>query len=339
MSRSLDKDLLAHLKADDPNKVFRDISTVLTGLPEDNALLEIEFLGKEYPLEPGTSYLRDGLAVGIPKLRLAQAFFVARQILQNHHRGSPIPHDEFLAATAVLLLMDPEHLTAANARKRLLVSALERSSPDKSALRREKQFVDSLLTSRLHRHTKSPTLWSHRRWLLHLSAVHGVSVDIQRDIKSIVMIAGERHPRNYTAWHHARILLGHHPRPAELVAIDVKEFCLRNHTDISGWSFLSYAIFAIEAEEHRRKICSLILADVLKITDSLGWTNESVWVFLRNIATEELVSQQQFESFLAVNKKLASATPRDSDRWRTLDRARRWGEEHRLSTASSLADT
>ncbi|KAI1781149.1 hypothetical protein F4818DRAFT_30186 [Hypoxylon cercidicola] len=338
MSRSLDKDLLDRLKADDPNNVFRDISTVLTNLPADNGLLEIEFLGKEYPLASGTSYLRDGLAVGIPKLRLAQAFFVARQILQNHHDGRPAPHNEMLAATAVLLLMDPEHLTAANVRKRLLISTLE-TSPDNSALKREKQFVDSLLTSRLHRHTKSPTLWSHRRWLLHLFAAHGVSIDIQHDIKSIVMIAGERHPRNYTAWHHARILLGHQPRPAELVAIDVKEFCLRNHTDISGWSFLSYAICAIEAEERRRETCSLIIADVLRITDSLGWTNESVWVFLRNIATAELVSQQQFESFLAVNKKLASITPKESDRWRTLDGARRWCEEYRLPTVSNLADT
>ncbi|KAI6092696.1 hypothetical protein F4821DRAFT_223047 [Hypoxylon rubiginosum] len=339
MSRSLDKDLLAHLKADDSNKVFGDISTLLTDLPTESGLLEIEFLGKEYPLAPGTSYLRDGLAVGIPKLRLAQAFFVARQILQNRLDGGSVPHNEMLAATAVLLLMDPEHLTAANIRKRLLVSALERSGPDKSALRQEKQFVDSLVTSRLHRHTKSPTLWSHRRWLFHLFAAHGISIDIQHDIKSIVMIAGERHPRNYTAWHHARILLGHYPKAAELVAIDVKEFCLRNHTDISGWSFLSYAIFGIEAEERRRDICSLILADVLKIADSLGWINESVWVFLRNITTAELVNQQQFESCLAVNKKLASVTPKESDRWRSLDSARRWCEEHRLPTVSNLADT
>ncbi|KAI1766577.1 hypothetical protein GGR53DRAFT_464252 [Hypoxylon sp. FL1150] len=339
MSRSLDKDLLAHLKADDPDKVFRDISTLLTDLPADGGLLEIEFLGREYPLASGTSYLRDGLAVGVPKLRLAQAFFVARQILQNHLDGDHTPHSKLMAATAVLLLMDPEHLTAANVRKRLLVSALESSGPDNSALRQEKQFVDSLVTSRLHRHTKSPTLWSHRRWLIRLFEVHGIPLDIQRDIKSIVMIAGERHPRNYTAWHHARILLRHHPESAQLVAIDVKEFCLRNHADISAWSFLSYAISAIEAEERRREVCSLILADVLKIADSLGWTNESVWVFLRNITTADVVGQQQLESFLVVNKKLASVTPRESDRWRILDSARRWCEEHRPPTIINLANT
>ncbi|KAI0181349.1 hypothetical protein GGR52DRAFT_31106 [Hypoxylon sp. FL1284] len=345
MSRSLDRDVLAHLKADDPNKAFRDISTLLTELPADDGLLEIEFLGREYPLAPGTSYLRDGLAVGVPKLRLAQAFFVARQMLQNYHDGNTASDDELLAATAVLLLMDPEHLTAANTRKRLLMSTLDKRGADESAepaeaaLRREKQFVDSLLTSRLHRHTKSPVLWSHRRWLCLLFAAHGVPIDIRRDIKSIVMTAGERHPRNYTAWHHARILLRYDSLDAELVATDVKEFCLRNHTDISGWSFLGYAICAIEVEERRRTTCSVILADVLSITESLGWTNESVWVFLRNMVTAELVDQQQFESFLAVNQKLASVTPRDNDRWRILDGARRWCEDHRLPHIQDLADT
>ncbi|KAI1397785.1 hypothetical protein F4819DRAFT_64503 [Hypoxylon fuscum] len=338
MSRSLDKDLLPQLKYDDPNKVFKDISTTLADLPDDE-LLEIEFIGKEFPLEKGANYFRDGSTVGVPKLRLVQAFFVARQILQRYQENSSTNSDNVVAATSVLLLMDPEHLTAANTRKRFLLSTLETNRMAEPALRREKQFVDSLLTSRLHRHTKSPTLWSHRRWLLHVFAAHDVSVDLQHDIKSIVMIAGERHPRNYTAWNHARFLLDRSPSLAEPVATDVKEYCLRHHTDISSWSFLSYAVSNIDDGECRHKICASIIADILGIADSFQWTNESVWVFLRNIAATELVSQQQFESFLAVNKKLASATPKGSDQWRTLDNARLWCEKHRLPTSSKLADT
>ncbi|KAI2634199.1 hypothetical protein GGS26DRAFT_35995 [Hypomontagnella submonticulosa] len=327
MSRSLDKDLLAHLKADDPNRVYKDISTVLTDLPDDE-LLEIEFLGKSHPLESGVNYLRDGPAVAIPKLRLAQAFFVARQILQNYQEGgSSMNGSDVNAATTVLLLMDPEHLTAANTRKRLLMTTLEMSKPNELILRREKQFVDSLLTSRLYRHAKSPTLWSHRRWLLRLFTANGLVVDPQQDIKNVVMIAGIRHPRNYPAWHHARSLLDRCPRLAGSIAIDVKEFCLKNHTDISSWSFLIYAVSKIEDGDCRCNTSSLILADVISITDSLHWTNETVWVFLRNMIATNPVYKQQYESFLAVNKRLASAVPEDSDQWRTLDTARYWCEK------------
>ncbi|KAI1388744.1 uncharacterized protein F4822DRAFT_255661 [Hypoxylon trugodes] len=337
MTRSLDKDILAHLKADDLNRIYEDISTLLTDQPE-NELLEIEFLGKSHPLQPGVNYLRDGTAVAIPKLRLAQAFFVARQKLKGYQNSGSINDSKIGHATAVLLLMDPEHLTAANTRKRLLISTLEGNGPHESILRREKQFVDSLLTSRLHRHTKSPVLWSHRRWLLHLFVAHDVFVDPQHDIKNIVMVAGTRHPRNYTAWHHARFLLDRHPTFAEPVAIDVKDFCLKNHTDISCWSFLVHAICKIENKENRTKLCSSIVAEVLHISDSLRWTNESVWVFLRSIAVTGLIGDQQFESFLAINEKLVSITPEDSSQWRTLEGARRWCEKYRLSSESNVAE-
>ncbi|KAI0378297.1 hypothetical protein F5Y04DRAFT_152899 [Hypomontagnella monticulosa] len=327
MSRSLDKDLLARLKADDPNVVYKDISTILTDVT-DGELLEIEFLGRSHPLEPGVNYLKDGPAIAIPKLKLAQAFFVARRILQKYQEGDHMKATDVIVATAVLLLMDPEHLTAANTRKRLLVSILETSKPDESTLRREQQFVDSLLTSRLYRHAKSPTLWSHRRWLLGLLTANGIIIDPQQDINSIVMVAGIRHPRNYPAWHHARFLLDHCPRLAGTIAVDVKEFCLKNHTDISSWSFLIYAVSKIEDRDSRCKVSSSIFADVLSITDSLRWTNETVWVFLRNMMAANPVYKQQFESFFAVNKKLASTVPEDGDQLRTLDNARYWCEKY-----------
>ncbi|KAI2610983.1 protein prenylyltransferase [Hypoxylon fragiforme] len=338
MSRSLDKDLLDHLKADDLDKVYKDISTVLTDLP-DNELLEIEFLGKSHPLQPGVNYLKDGTAVAIPKLRLVQAFFVARQTLQGPQKGSPIARCELMGATTVLLLMDPEHLTAANTRKRLLISALNDSEPDELALRREKQFVDSLLTSRLYRHAKSPTLWSHRRWLLRLFAARGVRVDLQHDIRNVVMVAGIRHPRNYPAWHHARFLMSHRTISAENIVGDVKEFCLKNHTDTSSWSFLSYAIGGIKSEESQRQISSSIFTEVLQITDSLRWKNESVWIFLRDLATTGFISDQLFELFLSVNKNLASTTPKGNDQWRTLDSASRWCEMYRPLAKPNIADT
>ncbi|KAI5862361.1 protein prenylyltransferase [Durotheca rogersii] len=332
MSRSLDKGILASLEAENPKPAYNDISSLLTGMSEGE-LLEIELLGKSHPLQPGINYLRDGTAVAIPKLRLFQAFFVARQMLDDYrNKDNLVGSYEAQAATTVVLLTDPEHLTAANTRKRLLASSiLEAGSPDVGALlRREKQFVDSLLTSRLYRHAKSPTLWSHRRWLLRQFAAHGVVVDPRHDIKNIIMVAGTRHPRNYPAWHHARFLLGCHPQFAAPVATDVKEFCLRNHADISSWSFLGSVIGAIGSRETRCQMGSSFLTEILQITDSLRWKNESVWVFLRSVATAEFVSEGQFESILAVNKRLASVTPKDDDQWRILDSARRWCDANRI---------
>ncbi|KAI8960508.1 protein prenylyltransferase [Daldinia sp. FL1419] len=337
MSRSLDKDLLAHLEADDLHEIYKDLSTVLTNLRE-NELLEIEFLGKSHPLQPGVNYLRDGTAVAIPKLRLAQAFFVARQLLQAYHRDSAVKSSEIMAATAVLLLMDPEHLTAANTRKRLITSSLAAGEADELALRREKQFVDSLLTSRLYRHAKSPTLWSHRRWLVHIFTTHNVVMDPQHDIRNIVMVAGTRHPRNYPAWNHARLLVGRDSGLARSLVSDTKEFCLKNHTDISSWSFLVYTIGKIENEECRRKVYSSIFAEVLDITGSLRWISESVWTFLRTIATIEFISDQQFEAFLAVNKRLASSARESSSQWKALDSARSWCEKYRLPTGPKMAE-
>ncbi|KAI5928010.1 hypothetical protein F4810DRAFT_171999 [Camillea tinctor] len=336
MSRALDKDLYTQLKSEDPKPVYIDISTVLSELP-DTGLLEIELLGKSHPLDPGVNYLRDGTAVAIPKLRLVQAFFVAREILQNSLRGSgstqPISRD-VTRASAVILLMDPEHLTAANVRKRAIMHTMENGKLNEHVLKREKQFVDMLLTARLHRHTKSPTLWSHRRWLLQIGIAQNMAVDAELDITQVVMVAGERHPRNYTAWHHARLLTEWDRRGVGDIVIRVKEFCLRNHDDISAWDFLSFAIRKIDGEEKRRQVCLSLLTDVLHIADSLRWTNESVWSFLRTIVTTELVSEHQFESFMALNQKLSSNMPQHSPQRCILDRARQWCDKYRLHHVS-----
>jgi len=325
MSRSLDKNLLSQLQAEDPKPVYDDLSRIFIDLPE-SGLLEIEFLGQSHPLDPGVNFLRDGNAVAIPKLRLIQAFSVARQILQqNLGHASSVILSNVIPATAILLLMDPEHLTAANTRKRALLSS---GTPTETALRREKVFVDTLLTARLHRHTKSPTLWSHRRWLVTLCRKLCISCDIRHDIKDVIMVAGERHPRNYVAWQHARLLLGDNPGLVAAIAFDVKEFCLRNHTDISGWGFLSHCIARIPEEETRAEACSTIVKDVLSMVDSFRWTNESVWMFLRTVVARER-DEQNWTQFLATNTRLSLAAPHNSSQIVILERARQWCGEHR----------
>lgn len=70
-----------------------------------------------------------------------------------------------------MLLYDPNHVTASNERKRklrLLFDPGFLSSPSliDVLIRKELWLLDSLHTSPLPKHTKSPTLWYHRRWLI-----------------------------------------------------------------------------------------------------------------------------------------------------------------------------
>ncbi|KAJ2984756.1 hypothetical protein NUW58_g5893 [Xylaria curta] len=328
MSRALDKTLLSQLKLEDPRPAYDDLSRLFTNLPE-LGLLEIEFLGQSHQLEPGVNFLQDGNAIAIPKLRLIQAFFVARQILQGHlENASTIVSNDVVAATSILLLMDPEHLTAANIRKRALSAS---GNLTQQNLKKETQFVDALLTARLHRHTKSPTLWSHRRWLVTTCWALDITWSIQRDIQDVVMIAGGRHPRNYVAWQHARFLLDLDPSLAATVSSDAKEFCLKHHSDISGWAFLSDCIIQIRDKKSQSLVYSSVLEDVLSMVESFRWTNESVWVFLRTIIAREHANEDDFTRFIATNDKLSATVPRSTPQWIIMERAREWCSKYRVS--------
>ena len=300
--------------------------------------LEIELLGKSHPLEPGINLLQDGNAIAIPKLRLAQAFFVARRIIADHLAGRLSPPDAAtVRSTSVALLMDPEHLTAANIRKRAILSSLEaKNFPPELVFRQEKHFVDSLLASRLHRHSKSPTLWSHRRWLMDWYNRCHVPIDIRSDLTSVIMVAAERHPRNYYSWHHARWLLCNSTPPPggdllTAIASDVKQWCFKHHDDISGWSYLSFVLVHSDEGGAGRSDSSAIFEDTLGLARSFRWTNESVWVFLRTVAAGPSITKDAFESFLSVNRYLLSTCTAEDDTMaaNVLREARRWASQHR----------
>ena len=224
------------------------------------------------------------------------------------------------ATTAVMLLMDPEHLTAANARKRCLVKDLD-ALPDSRRhdiirlVIQELYFVDNLLTSPLHRHAKSPVIWSHRRWIVKEHARRELFLcpaGVRNTLCEVVMVAGERHGRNYHAWSHARWLVRQVTRPEaacvagtgidhdneaetkerELVFDEivcrVKAWCCRHHGDISGWSFLLFLLGngagpgGGSAELTRR-----MRQEVSELAGSMQWKNESVVWFL-DMATKQV---------------------------------------------------
>ncbi|KAK9778821.1 putative Protein prenyltransferase alpha subunit repeat-containing protein 1 [Seiridium cardinale] len=329
MSRSLDKEVLENLRSEDPTKVYRDIAEVLTTLPRNGGLLDIELLGKAHPLEPGVNYLQDEEAIAIPKLRLTQAFFVAHQAIQKHLVCQPkAPSSDLVAATAVALLMDPEHLTAANIRKRYILSAIHGDEPLETLLRHEKQFLDSLLTARLHRHTKSPNLWSHRRWLMERFKALHLPFELRQDFTSVILSSAERHPRNYYAWHHARWLMCNaDPQPTTSVLLeitdDVKDWCFKHHDDISGWTYLDFITLRIEDHEARSHKWSSIIAETFSMTESFRWTNESVWVFLRTLVARGDVDPELSQSLLDLTEKLSPAIVEEAAK-KSLDAAIRW---------------
>ncbi|KAK7414023.1 hypothetical protein QQZ08_012555, partial [Neonectria magnoliae] len=269
----------------------------------------------------------DENAIAIPKLRLVQGFIVARRILRAHLQGK---HDGsiqvVLRATAVILLMDPEYLTAANTRKRLLQRRIHDKDDVMTYLKNEKYLVDSLLTSRLHRHTKSPTLWSHRRWLMEQFKIQGLDVKVEDDLKRVVMVSGERHPRNYYAWCHARYLISTvspesqtHVETMSKAITAVKKWSFGHHDDISGWQFLTFLL-----EKHQAETQPTFCA-TLQLAESFRWRNESVWYFLRyTVAASTRLTDHDREEFTRVRTTLWETAAEGSQERHTLEVAQRW---------------
>ncbi|WZH48150.1 uncharacterized protein QYS62_009316 [Fusarium acuminatum] len=322
MSRALDQNVKESLKHGDHHSVFLDISDVLTEASEE--LIEIELLGKSHVPDPNSTVLRDDSAVAIPKLRLVQAFIVAQKLFKRLYTADQgASQNELLRSTAVILLMDPEHLTAANMRKRLITSKLDDKNIE-DMLQLEKHLVDSLLTSRLHRHTKSPTLWNHRRWLMEQFRLRGRTVTVEDDLTRIIMISGERHPRNYYAWCHARYLIKTFILPSSSaeealsrIITTTQKWCFAHHNDISGWQFLIFLLGKKPSET------SSVFRETLKLTGSFKWRNESVWYFLRHVAARgaTITDRDEFESLRRILWE--STADGDTER-RTLERAEQW---------------
>ncbi|RDW60736.1 hypothetical protein BP6252_12119 [Coleophoma cylindrospora] len=315
MSRAVDQDVANSLKSGDPQIVYKDIVAALNSSTSD--LMEVELLGKGHLLPEGHNILQDGHSIGVPKLKLVQAFVIARRIFFEgilHMTEDKL--QSLQDASAVMLLMDPENLTAANARKRIVNMYQTRVSSTELEviLNRELLFTDSLLTSPLHRHTKSPTLWNHRRWLLELGQPLGKPRDVQRDLTAVILIAAERHPRNYYAWSHFRWLINsidaHVPTPTPELTSAVRDWCLRHPGDISGWSAL---LFCLSLEKDlpvgvntRSSICD----EVLGLASSFNWTHESVWVFLRTmVASGEVTEEQQIAFLQAIKTGIEAQAP------------------------------
>jgi len=331
MSRALDPGVAASIQGSNSQAAYNDIVKALNS--NTSELLDIEFLGKSYPILPDCNVLLEENSVAVPKLKLVQAFVVARHLffkcLEDFKEEK---FQDICDATAVILLMDPEHLTAANARKKILQKYLTGSKTElEAALRRELWVIDSFLTSHLHRHTKSPTLWSHRRWLLDIFKSNGLQHDLQRDLTAVILVAAERHPKNYYAWLHMRWLLQtFHARDSgaedsSKILLTAKVWCLRHPADTSGWSYLLSHLSTVEpSKEVRIEANSSICKEVLGLARSFHWTHESLWVFLRTLVAVGEVVEDQRVSFFKTIKASIAAQPENSKARSILRTAHDW---------------
>jgi Protein prenyltransferase alpha subunit repeat len=165
----------------------------------------------------------------------------------------------------------------------------------------EMHFLDSILTSPLHRQSKSPTLWFHRWWLVNqlLPLTQEYKALFMSEIQ-IVIKSAERHANNYYAWQHARRLVSamlklknpDQPLPVSQKEYDlIKTWCLSNPSDISGWTFLGFILRNVPIDHAN---ASSLIQSVMDFAANTGWKKEALWVFLRDVAcNESILSPEQ----------------------------------------------
>ena len=290
-----------------PKDAFQELVRIFSS--RDNQVLEIEIL----PSSLGVPFIQDECSVGVAKKVLVQAFTVARQLFFD--RLMPMSEDDLRIAfstnaqsrntdsviTEIMLLFDCEHLTACNWRKRRLRAAMayhgisNQTSAATELLEAELTLMSSYQCSPLHRHTKSPTLWHHRLWVVvHLlQRRHWAPEDLlklQRTELDVVLRAGELHPKNYYAFSYMRqldVLLAAtagkttgqstwETHSAQSVVERLIDWCLANPRDISGWSFALYMLSIVPEQDSRVHA----LERVVKFALNVGWEGESLWTFV-----------------------------------------------------------
>lgn len=294
----------------DTDNVFDGLSSVFTTRCNQNQTLEIEILPSSLGLGP---LVHDGCSIGITKKALVQAFVKARQVFlkaQDSQDAQLYGDENIIRSSEILLLFAPEHITACNWRKRRLIWILRSTSTSEGTriddahrqnidisveLDRELTLMTSFLCSPLHRHTKSPSLWQHRFWVLRQildfgswNSSGGVQSVLQSEL-SIVLRAGELHPRNYYAFSYMRQLHAFFfPLPPTPPGVKTKiesneetsaildqtiSWCLAHPRDISGWMFL-------EDMSNKQDVQARTVNKVIRFALDIGWTGESLWTFV-----------------------------------------------------------
>ncbi|KAI5784693.1 hypothetical protein EDC01DRAFT_663008 [Geopyxis carbonaria] len=249
------------------------------------------------PAHHGPALLFSDRDIGIPKPLLLAAYSYAHAqplsippgvaAIPDTTPGSPAISALF-ASTLLLLLCAPEHTTALSLRRRLLLLHHDHYTPE-----RELTLLTSLFSSPLPKHTKSPALWAHRRWLFStFPAQLKPWSGLRNELENAVLPAERQHPRNYYAWAHARWACGvweEEPREMEEIVRMVREFCLREAVSCcSPWEFLRVLLEREGMGELRQEV----MDEVMDTAHRLLRGHESVWCFVRTVLRKDVEMAQ-----------------------------------------------
>lgn len=316
-------------------------------------IIELEVLPQALAPAEGC-ILQDGtnlcVNLGVPKKVLIKAYLTARQIFFQNRNNFSIDSPAF-QATNIILFFDPEHLTATNYRKKRILNLHKDNSQPVAVFYQEVLFVTNILTSPLHRQTKSPTLWHHRFWLFTFALerkLYGFPSDVGPNeyaerVFNPIFKSAEQHPKNYYAWQYARRMI---ERLRELVleepqrsklwfseflvacAQKVNTWCCQHPSDTSGWSFLLFLIPQLSALER-----TFITKQVLGFTFNVHAQQESLWVFLRTVLALE-ASDQVRDGFVDRLKtymkgRPSASTENDPDSLDVATSALEWIEKYK----------
>lgn len=295
-----------------PEDAYQQLAQVFAS--RGNQVLEFHII----PSSLG-SFLQDENAIGTSKDFIVAAYTVARQLFNRHQ------HDDLAEATGIteiMLMFDCEHLTACNWRKRHLSAIIETPSPNQELLQAELTLMSSYQCSPLRRHTKSPTLWHHRLWVIsHLLRMDTWSpqdlLSLQSSELETVLQAGELHPKNYYAFSYMRQLsvllddLGWHWTESAIERL--VKWCLSHPRDVSGWSFALYALGLSNSQLQLQA-----LEKVTRYALLVEWTGESIWAFIAGGARQFGLDEKLEELMIPTRETVsngASTLPGEQREW------------------------
>ena len=183
-----------------------------------------------------------------------------------------------------------------------------RKEKSQEAVEAELAWVETLVTSPLDgKQAKSSWVWAHRMWILQTfpmtvcnglpgersngnTANEGIGAWVKKELQ-IVMIAGERHPRNYYAWNYARGVIRTSMRTLsnegweECVRM-IHQWCLMHPRDVSGWAFLVFLLdqsdlfAATDRSLNADETVEDVFTKTIDFVRKFGWRGESVEWFL-----------------------------------------------------------
>lgn len=266
---------------------------------------------------------------------------------------------EVSLATEIMLLFDCEHLTACNWRKRCIATLMQQmqtsdTTDDSSAstvvsgtmqrreeklaqlLETERSLMTTYLCSPLHRHTKSPTLWQHRLWvMIQLIKIQQQQTDKQQlslesrlDLDStctymrrtletelnVALRAGELHPKNYYAFSYMRQLHSVLSRAMEGHSSQNRAGGepVKHTSELAGYlidpvltwclahprdiSGWMFLLYLLEASAVKQAQKNVV-RKVVQFALNVGWEGESLWTFV-DFATRKFdVETMQLDSW------------------------------------------